>query len=393
MHGRSLPVRGSPVRVRQWLILHDEWDSPDFDQWLASKGGNRESREITGQSDGCDVIWQRHNEFSTVTAVRPGKDVRASIAHVAWLEGVPGKVFRSVEILVGEREDFADTEEYTFDKTRLVSSYVFDRTARIWTDFTIKSNGSGRIFVEDLGLRNDETTRLVQTLIEIGNYRKLALLGFPLARELMPWITEVESQHVVATERHNSGEARSGDVLTELLALSARIEMRASLVRFRLGATGSYHLLTSDRLRSLRETRIEGFSTAAEFVERRLLPAMRTCEAAQRRLEHLSERITRTASLLSLEQTMMLNKRNQAILASLNRRSALQLRLQNLVEGFSIFAISYYIISILEKLLKAAGHVVGSGDHLDQNIGLLVIPVVLTSWIVLKRGKKRSRRT
>jgi uncharacterized membrane-anchored protein len=117
-----------------------------------------------------------------------------------------------------------------------VSSLVFDGAARIWSDFTIKDNGGGRI------------------LLEIGNYRKLALLGFPLARELMPWLTDLEARHNAISERRNSAAASSSEMLAELFALSAQIELKAGEARFRLGATNSYHLLTTDRLRSLRET-------------------------------------------------------------------------------------------------------------------------------------------
>ena len=331
MHDRTLPLERSPVRVRQWLIMHDEGDDAQFSRWLSCNGGNElepSRTRLTGRADNCAVIWERHNEFSTITAIRYGSDSRVEIAQSPWLNNLPGRIFRSIEILVGSKSDFAWDIEAQFDKGRLVSSYVFDGAARIWSDFTIKKNGSGLILIEDLGLQNDEVARLVQSLIEIGNYRKLALLGFPVARELMPWITEVEAEHTGVTERHNSGKAGSSEILEQLSALSAVVEYKAGLARFRLGATSSYHLLTTDRLRSLREVRIPGFSTVAEFVERRLLPAMRTCEIAQSRIESLSERIIRTASLLSLEQTTELNRRNQAILASLNKRSALQLRLQ-----------------------------------------------------------------
>ncbi len=395
MHDRTLPLEQSPVRVRQWLIMHDEGGDAQFSRWLSDNGGielepNR--TRLTGRTDDCAVIWERHNEFSTITAIRYGADSRVEIAQSPWLNNLPGRIFRSIEILVGSKSDFAWDIEAQFDKGRLVSSYVFDGAARIWSDFTIKKNGSGRILIEDLGLQNDEVARLVQSLIEIGNYRKLALLGFPIARELMPWITEVEAKHTGVTERHNSGKAGSSEILEQLSALSAIVEYKAGLARFRLGATSSYHLLTTDRLRSLREVRIPGYSTVAEFVERRLLPAMRTCEIAQSRLESLGERINRTASLLSLEQTTELNRRNQAILTSLNKRSALQLRLQNLVEGFSVFAVSYYIIAILEKLALPMSNIVGLGNG-EIVTAALIPPIVFVTWKRLKRSKQASRST
>ncbi|MBN8499652.1 MAG: DUF3422 domain-containing protein [Sphingomonadales bacterium] len=393
MHDRCLPLEGSPARVRQWLFTHHDEAKHALEKWLASnqQGGAASDQSRAAAIVGRTlVIWERHNEFSTITAVCQGRQCSEPIEAVAWLDGFPGDLFRSIEILVGKRTDFDWEREAQFDRSRLVSSYVFDGAARIWSDFTIRDNGGGRIMVEDLGLQNDEAARLVQSLIEIGNYRKLALLGFPVARDLMPWIDDVEARHSRITESHNLGEADSGEILGQLSALSAEVEFRAGLARFRLGATSSYHLLTTDRIRSLRETRIAGHSTVVEFVERRLLPAMRTCEIAQKRLESLSERINRTASLLSLEQTTELNRKNQAILVSLNKRSAMQLRLQNLVEGFSVFAISYYIIAIAEKLIKPLENWLNFSQY-DLLLPAFALLTILGTWRHLSNTKRAAR--
>ena len=55
---------------------------------------------------------------------------------------------------------------------------------------------------------------------------------------------------------------------------------------------------------------------------------------------------------------MALERQNQAVLESMNRRAALQLRLQQTVEGLSIAAITYYIVGVIgyvAKGLEAAG--------------------------------------
>lgn len=392
MHDRCIPLSGAPARVRQWVIVHETEDEDQFELWFANKRVDRNDHRpgrAVGEADDCVAIWERHNEFSTITAIRQGRAARTPIAVSSWLQDLPGRIFRSVEILVGAQCDFDWEKESRFNPSRLVSSFVFDGAARIWSDFTIQDNGSGRILVENINLQNDEVARLVQSLIEIGNYRKLALLGFPVACDLMPWITSIEVDHKCITERHHSGHADSSEILEKLSALVTKVEFKAGAARFRLGATSSYHLLTTDRLRALRETRIPGYSTLSEFVERRLLPAMRTCEIAQQRLESLSDRLNRTASLLSLEQTTELNRRNQSILASLNNRSALQLRLQSLVEGFSVFAISYYVISIVEKFVLPLGNYFGFGQS-EILTAILVVPVTFATWMALAVIKRAN---
>lgn len=393
MHSRSIHIGALPARVRQWLVLQADDDVEATAAWLDLVTRGRaipdDGRYAERVGDAI-YIWEAHTEFSTITVLKTAEASSAPIVACEWLADMPGAIFRSVEITIGAKEDFGGDEEARLDPVRTVSSLAFDGAARIWSDFTIKDNKAGKIWIEDIGLCNDEASRLVQALLEIGNYRKLALLGFPIARELMPWITSAEARHANIAAHMNAPEGSRTEVLADLLSLSAEVECRASAVRYRLGATASYHLLARDRLSSLREQSVSGYPTWAEFIERRLLPAMRTCEISQQRLNGLSERISRSASLLSLEQTIALNRRSQISLASMNRRAMLQLRLQSLVEGFSIFAISYYIVGLIEHLLDPIlrrAH----AEMLKPEFVAAMVPVTLgMTWIALRRLRLRA---
>ena len=81
-------------------------------------------------------------------------------------------------------------------------------------------------------------------------------------------------------------------------------------------------------------------------------------------------------------------KQNQAILEGMAERAALQLRLQQSVEGFSIFAITYYAVGLVGYLLKS-----GKSLGLDVNPDLLTglsAPVVLSVvWWAVRSVKKR----
>ena len=120
----------------------------------------------------------------------------------------------------------------------------------------------------------------------------------------------------------------------------------------------AYHDLVRDRLNQLREEPIEGMQSLREFLERRLTPGIKTCNSVRDRLEDLSRRIHRTTSLLRTRVDLSIQEQNQHLLSSMNRRSQLQLRLQQTVEGLSVVAIGYYVLSLLEigfVGLKAAG--------------------------------------
>ena len=138
----------------------------------------------------------------------------------------------------------------------------------------------------------------------------------------------------------------------------------------------AYHDLVRDRLDQLRETPINGVQSLREFLERRLTPGIKTCNSVRDRLEDLSRRIHRTTSMLRTRVDLSIQEQNQSLLSSMDRRSHLQLRLQQTVEGLSVVAIGYYILSLLEigfDGLKAAGMESVNSDLLKG----IALPVVL----------------
>jgi uncharacterized membrane-anchored protein len=382
MHERSLPIRQVPARIRQWLILLDSpFDKAALDQWGQEKGAVG-GRLLIESADSVS-IWEAHGEFSTVTQIRTGQAAQAPIACSDLLAELPGSVFRSIEILVGERGEGEPVGDH-YREDRLVCCDLFDGAARMWSDYTLNAEGTGFIRVQNIALRNDEPSRLVQTLIEVGNYRKMALLGFPVARNLLPWLADAEARHTEIIEQVARQGGDAGQLLPALLALSAEVEHRSADVCFRMGATLSYHRLTQDRLLALREKRLAGFSTAGEFIERRLMPAMRTCTVADRRLTDLGERISRTASLISLGQSVVLGQQNREILTNLNQRIHLQVRMQSLVEGLSAFAICYYAIGL-------AGYILGGfGEAIKHQWLAVATPIALAlTWLALRRVRRQ----
>jgi uncharacterized membrane-anchored protein len=396
MHLRALPLDGAPVRLRQWVFLVEPSDrdaEAAFVGLFAPGQDTALGRAVVEDDDG-GWLWERHQEFSTWTwfaygalgdelGFQPEADER-----FFWLHGAPGQVFRGVEISVGAATDPPPSDAALsrhIDLRRCVSCEVFDGAARIWTDFRLREGGAGRIHVHNQGLANDEVSRLAQTLLEIGNYRKLALLGFAPARETLAWLDGAEARLATITGDLAAGQDSQG-VLDHLLALSAEVEARAATSRFRRGATESYHQLTLDRLEALRERRLPGHSTMSEFIARRLLPAMRTREAADRRLDDLSQRVARCGDLLRAKLGLAQDRQNQETLRGMDASLQLQTKLQGLVEGLSIFAVGYYVLGLLGYLIKPWLHGWPGGEWVLSALVPLVLIAVAAS---LHRRKKR----
>ncbi|WP_082539785.1 MULTISPECIES: DUF3422 domain-containing protein [unclassified Caulobacter] len=397
MHLRALPLDRAPVRLRQWVFLVEPEQRAAETAFvtLFAPGQDPAAGRVVVTNEEGGWLWERHQEFSTWTGFAYGPlggelgfETRPEES-AFWLDGAPGQVFRGVEISVsaprGEPPTDAALRRH-IDLARCVSCEVFDGAARIWTDFRLREGGTGRIHVHNISLANDEVSRLVQTLLEIGNYRKLALIGFPPARELLAWLDGAEARLAAITSGLAAGED-SQSVLDHLLALSAEIELRAADSRFRRGATESYHRLTLDRLEALRERRVAGHSTMSEFIARRLLPAMRTREAADRRLDDLSLRVARSGDLLRTKLGLAQDRQNQETLRGMDASLQLQTKLQGLVEGLSIFAVGYYVLGLLGYLLKPWLHGwPGGGERVLSALVPLVLIAVAAS---LHRRKKR----
>ncbi|MFZ2295134.1 MAG: DUF3422 family protein, partial [Polaromonas sp.] len=134
----------------------------------------------------------------------------------------------------------------------------------------------------------------------------------------------------------------------------------------------------------LREKPIPGTQTLGEFMQRRLSPAIATVAATAQRLSSLSERVARTSALLRTRVDIATEIQNQLLLEKLTRGQELQLRLQSTVEGLSIAAISYYVVSLLlygGKAIKAAGAPINP----EIAAGAL-IPLVL--WVVWRTTRR-----
>ncbi|MFM9828961.1 MAG: DUF3422 family protein, partial [Sphingomonas sp.] len=78
-----------------------------------------------------------------------------------------------------------------------------------------------------------------------------------------------------------------------------------------------------------------------------------------------------------------LAKQNRDLLTSMDRRTQLQLRLQQTVEGLSVVAISYYLVALLAYPIKAVRGI----DH-DLAIALAVPVVLLVMWLLAQRMRR-----
>ncbi len=358
------------------------------------------------QTEHYIVKWERHGEFTRYSITQPLPVAIAWGAHdpdlaallptpAGWLALIPGSTISATQLamLSTAQTNEADTLKAAaawLGTEQILAARVGAGFVTAFSDFRLREDNFCRYVTIAQALTPSRAGRVSARLIELEIYRMLALMGFPIARQLGPLLKEAELKLADITADMDTAHSSDSELLHELIALAAKIEGATAAHSFRFSATTAYQNLVQTRLTELNEVRLQGVQTFGEFLNRRFLPAMATVEATHKRLTNLSERIERSSALIRTRADIVREEQNQKLLEKLTHGQRLQLRLQQTVEGLSIVAISYYAISLLGYAFKA-GKAAGIPLNTDIATGLSV-PLVLLSvgFFVIRLRKLTS---
>ncbi len=361
----------------RWLIN----DKPDFDEWtLAARHGSGHTHS------GIYFLWERHTEASTLTLIFP-QETSDSIRnpYIQWLEQWPGGVVRATHIqVIADATDIdAQLQKLGISTHEMVCCDI-NAGMRIWSDFSIHSDGYGRLLVTAGDVGDGERGRIIQRMQELGNYRNLALLGFPTVQKYGPDLDHLEQKLSEHAQRVATADEDDETLLNQLATLSSELELIRSATGFRLSATAAYAEVAADRLASLNVQPIANYQSLTDFTERRLVPASRTCSVFRTRLSHIAERISGVMHTLDVRIDSRIKAQNLSLMRSMERSTQLQLRLQTLVEGLSVIAAAYYIVGLIAYMAKGVG-ALPAGSQTDLFIGAVTLPVVLLIYLLVNR--------
>lgn len=402
VHARPFAPLATPVRILHFAFLtgsaQAQADRAALAAFCAARGVAPPAPDAKHHrvrlGDGA-LRWEQHSEFTTYSWELPSTGQEPfSPAPSLLPQGMrelpqPGPHLVSADLhLLPERA--GPPLDGLFDPASLTAALADGAAAIVATDFRAGADGFVRLLVLDRALTPPRAGALTQRLLEIETYRTLALLGLPEAQRIAPSVRAAEEQlvEIASIMTDTDGLAADNALLDRMTALGARMEAEAARSNYRFGASRAYDTIVQQRLTAIGEQAHDGWPTLGAFLTRRMAPAMRTCQMLQERQADLSRKLARAANLLRTRVDVALEQQNRDLLAAMNERARMQLRLQQTVEGLSVAAIGYYVVGLFGYLAKGAKD--AGLLPVDVNIATaLFVPVALLGvWTAVRRIRR-----
>ncbi len=328
------------------------------------------------------IKWELHGEFSSISAIVQQKDLMTE-APIKTRHGIENEVndllnrlsikpmheagglrISAIDIAFEDRGLFKEADEVSslFSGNTLIGSTILsNQKAQLWTDLQVNEDGYISFLVPHAGMGSRQAGRVARRITEVEIYRMASMLAFPVAKSLSgplrnaeAELSELSKEISMAQNQESVATHQDGEFLERISTLASKIEEWISEHGLRFTAAEAYSQLTAKNLEELSEASLPGVQTLSEFMERRFAPAMSTCSWTQRRLRELSDRISRTTQILRTRIEFVNESQTQELLASMDRRAKIQLRLQETVEGLSVLVLTYYAVSLIIYMAKGA---------------------------------------
>jgi uncharacterized membrane-anchored protein len=358
-----------------------------------------DATQFTLQARTVSLTYSRHTEYVrfifSVSAKKPYFHTTAfDFLPPQWLSRLPGSLLSAMHFLLLGGEDTTLTVKEISDQLflghQLIGSEISKGAGLAFTDLQLHHDihipdGVSRFVLIDRAMGSEQSGRMLQRMIEMEAYRLLALLSLPIAKQQMPIIDSLGDRLCALIARIDQPQEHDTELLNALSILSLEAEQMLSDSEYRNVASLAYFDVVQRRVQELRELRLVGVQPFGEFIERRLVPAMHTCRSLTERQDRLMRRLQRASTLLRTRVEVVHEQQNQSLLASMDRRVALQFRLQETVEGLSVVVLTYYMVGLCAYALKALKQIGVAWINPELATGCLIIPVAL----LIMQGKKQ----
>ena len=392
-HARpSQPITGPAEIIHMAFKCSDEIANQFF-KTLDSDKLETSPRHRTGKLEGIRVKLEKHTEFLSCTLFQE-------------LQGKKNP--ENLLKLLKENFPIEQTQIYVLLRLSIVSSaremlkslpidqhiYGGKMCGGIDVRSTFIPDENGFINFNLFGKNQTryEFGRRIQRLIEMETYRTMSLLGLAVARQISTKLYECEQQledlTLLAGEQKSTTQEDDEKLFRQLSDLSERNNILLTETRYRFAASRAYFTLFQQRVDSLEEVIVGDVQTMSGFLRSRLEPAIATIESTAKRQKTLTDDLSRAIVLLRTRIELNLNKGNQALLKSMDKRHDQQLKISETVEGLSIVAITYYAVGLVSYLLKALAKQPWMPFSATMLTAISVPFILFLVWRMLRRIRK-----
>ena len=420
LHERvSLPVPASSRVRHSAYLLPDDGEAgraevrAAFHEVLAALGiapqqvnqgrraGSAEKRLAGGST--LRLRWELHTEFYSYTTINiPAAHPLSGDEFVEpfRLPAFPtiGTKLIDLDMLVVPGEDMSDESRTSLLQGTIYGGSVLNGAARAWSTFQVDEWAQARYVIAAGSLKPGRLGRLISRLIDVETYYHLILLPLVDFREQVPVLRQMErrigerSSEIAAalTSREMDPETEH-EWLVYLTQDLANLIQLTERMRYRLSAANSYFAIFEERLEWIREETGAGYQTMREFLTSRVSPAVRNYRNFIERADALTMQLTALGNMMRTRVNVSMEAQSLQTLQAMNKRVALQLKLQRTVEGLSLIVLSYYLTNLAHLIFEAAEPLL----HLPGNPTIwaaLTIPLWLAlSFLITFRVKAQVR--
>jgi len=350
------------------------------------------------------LAWELHTEYYLIRAILDGVEAGGDAPGWERMEPVMAAVHRagrppvvtSLEILISDRP--MDPEEvctHIICRNRF-GAKVLGGDLAVYTNYEPVAGRERYVVAGTPEAVREHGAFAVRNIGQIENYYHLLMIP---RLEVRARIQEVHAREGAFADRMErlTEEVAHADPerlqrwladLTVELAHVVRLYGRFNHV---LSATYPYTELVRQGFADWKEQPVKGFDSLSKVILGRVASVADEYRAFLGRLDRMQDEISDVVSILRTRVDMSMEAQNTAVLQNLDKRSAIQLRLQQLAEGLSVIVISYYLTGLMGYVFKAlAKEGVIASEVLPT---ALFIPVAVGfAFLVARKGAKAIKR-
>jgi len=412
LHRRALLRLSSPVRITS-ISVHTEGYAENHDilgslcDYLSiprPADDHTTYHALFGRENNLGFKFESHREFATFQFIRGKKDGEGLFETKQTCE-VPDMWFHSLKNVISclsieavETASLGDIDGdpkpilEAFQENYVLGSTLSNGKGRVYSDFRIDGRGYHRILVLNGGangsLNGLQLGRSVQRLVDVEAYSSMAKMGMFTGRTLCEKLDKIGGELIDINKQLEEKEKEKLDAFSfRLFEISNKVHTMNNENRFRFQASNSYFPIVIERLQDLKLDSTVSFEPYDVFILSRLMPAMRTTEAAELRMDNTLDQVNKTATLIQTAVELEVKDTNNKLLESMNRKTDVQIKLQKTVEGLSAVILTYYSVGLLGTMIRGVSGVgfLPETIHIDALSAISVAPIGLFYYVKVRQ--------